>query len=126
MSIRSYVSGAAAAVFVLIGSVAMAQQGTTSGPATGGAVAPSTAIQKQSPATPTQSVGEQAKEGATAAGAPGVTAEPGTQGGPSPQAPRAAPAGEQAREAAPAVGAPGVSAQPGTQGGPPPAPAAPK
>jgi hypothetical protein len=126
MSIRSYLSGAAATVVVLIGSVSMAQQGTTTGPATGADVAPSTAVQKQNPATSTQSVGEQAKEGATAAGAPGVTADPGTQGGPPPQAPRAAPAGEQAKEAAPAIGAPGVSAQPGTQGGPPPAPAAPQ
>ena len=126
MNIPSYVSGAAATVFVLVGSAAMAQQWTTTGPATGADVAPSTAIQKQSPATPAQSVGEQAKEGATAAGAPGVTAAPGTQGGPSPQAPKAAVAGEQAKEAAPAAGAPGVSAQPGTQGGPTPAPAAPK
>jgi hypothetical protein len=126
MNIRSYLSGAAATVFVLVGSASVAQQGTTTGPATGADVAPSTAVQKQSPATATQSVGEQAKEGATAAGAPGVTADPGTQGGPPPQAPKAAAAGEQAKEAAPAVGAPGVSAQPGTQGGPPPAPSAPQ
>src|SRR5215212_5984766 len=108
MSIRSYVSGAAATVFVLVGSASVAQQGTTTGPATGADVAPSTAVQKQSPATATQSVGEQAKEGATSPGAPGVTADPGTQGGPPPQAPNAAAAGEQAKEAAPAVGAPGV------------------
>lgn len=123
MSISHYISGVALIVVLALGPTAMAQQqGTTSGPAAGSAVEPSTAIQKQNTANPTQSVGEQAKEGVTAVGAPGVTAEPGTQGGPPPLTPKPTAAGEQAKEAAPAAGAPGVTALPGTQGGPPPAP----
>src|SRR3954454_22388530 len=108
-----YMLGAALTALLSLGSTAMAQQqGTTSGPAAGNAVQPSTAIQKQNPTIPTQSVGEQAKEGATSVGAPRVTAAPATQGGPPPQALKPAAAGEQAREAAPAAGAPGVTAQP--------------
>ena len=123
MSVSLYISGVVLTVALALGPAAMAQQqGTTSGPASGSTVQPSTAIQKQNPATPTQSVGEQAKEGVTAVGAPGVTAEPGTQGGPPPLTPKPTAAGEQAKEAAPAAGAPGVTALPGTQGGPPPAP----
>jgi hypothetical protein len=122
MSTRLCISVAVLTVVLALGPAAMAQQqGATSGPAAGGAVQPSTAIQKQNPANPTQSVGEQAKEGATAVGAPGVNAEPGTQGGPAPLTPKPTSAGEQAKEAAPAAGAPGVTALPGTQGGPPPA-----
>jgi hypothetical protein len=122
MSVSHYISGVAVTAVLALGSAAMAQQqGTTSGPAAGSAVEPSTAIQKQNPANPTQTVGEQAKEGVTAVGAPGVTAAPGTQGGPPPLTPKPMAAGEQAKEAAPAAGAPGVSAMPGTQGGPPPA-----
>jgi hypothetical protein len=117
-----YMSGVVVTVVLALGPAAMAQQqGTTSGPAAGSAVQPSTAIQKQNPVNPTQPVGEQAKEGATAAGAPGVTAGSGTQGGPPPLAPKPTATGEEAKEAAPAAGAPGVTAHPGTQGGPPPA-----
>jgi hypothetical protein len=75
MNIRSYVSGAAATLFVLIGSASMAQQGTTTGPATGADVGPNTATQKENPAIPPeqargtgQSTGTVSTGGAVGAG----------------------------------------------------------
>ena len=92
MNIHRYLSAAAAVAFVLPMPVALAQQGTTSGPATSSDVAPSTAIQKQNPAIPPDqpkapgdSTGSVSAGGAVGAGAPGSPAQPGTQGGPPPQ-----------------------------------------
>ena len=92
MNILRYLSGAAAIAFVFVMPVAMAQQGTTTGPATSSDVAPSTAIQKQNPAIPPDqpkaagdSTGSVSAGGAVGAGAPGTPAQPGTQGGPSSQ-----------------------------------------
>jgi hypothetical protein len=92
MHIFRSTSAAATIVFLLSTPVAMAQQGTTTGPATGSDVAPSTVIQKQNPAVPPDqpkaagdSTGSVSVGGAVGAGAPGTPAEPGTQGGPPPQ-----------------------------------------
>ena len=92
MNIHRYLPVAAAVTFVLVMPVALAQQGTTTGPATSSDVAPSTAIQKQNPAIPSgqpkaadDSTGSVSVGGAVGAGAPGTPAEPGTQGGPPPQ-----------------------------------------
>lgn len=88
---RSYIAGAVATTFLVFGSAtAIAQQGTTTGPAAGSNVEPSAAAQKQNPTSPSgagsQGTG-QATEGeptggAVSAGAPGATAKSGTQGGP--------------------------------------------
>ena len=67
--------------------LAQQQQGTTSGPAVGTAVVPSTAAQKQNPASPADSEqpgGAAMQQGAAGVGAPGVATKPGPQGGPSP------------------------------------------
>jgi hypothetical protein len=92
MNIHRYLSAAAAIAVLVVAPVAMAQQGTTSGPATSSDVAPSTAIQKQNPAIPPDqpkaaddATGSVSVGGAVGAGAPGTPAEPGTQGGPPPQ-----------------------------------------
>jgi hypothetical protein len=92
MNVSRYLSGAAAVALILVMPVAMAQQGTTTGPATSSDVAPSTAIQKQNPAIPPDqpkaagdSTGSVSAGGAVGAGAPGSPAQSGTQGGPPPQ-----------------------------------------
>jgi hypothetical protein len=92
MNIHRYLSTSAAIAFLVVVPVAMAQQGTTTGPATSSDVAPSTAIQKQNPAIPPHqpkaaddSTGSVSVGGAVGAGAPGTPAEPGTQGGPAPK-----------------------------------------
>jgi hypothetical protein len=92
MNVSRYLLGAAAVALILVMPVAMAQQGTTTGPATSSDVAPSTAIQKQNPATPPDqpkaadgSTGSISTGGAVGAGAPGTPAQPGTQGGPTSQ-----------------------------------------
>ena len=71
---RSLVAVTSAAL--LLGGAAMAQtSGSSSGPATGKGVEPSTAIQKQE--------GRSVEQGnvPTGAGAPGIEAKPGAQGG---------------------------------------------
>ena len=81
MTVRILAASAILLAGVTVGSAVQAQQtgtpssGNTSGPATGGNVQPSTAVQKDNP---------QAHTGAptTAAGAPGATAKPGTEAGP--------------------------------------------
>ena len=79
MSIRSYLAALGFAC-LLIGGVAFAQQpGSTSGPAAGKNVEPSTAIQKENSAT-----SQDRGASSTAAGAPGVEAKPGTEGGRAP------------------------------------------
>jgi hypothetical protein len=79
MSIHSYLAALGSACLLASG-VAFAQQpGSTSGPAAGKNVEPSTAIQKEN------SAGSQDRgASSTAAGAPGVEAKPGTEGGPAP------------------------------------------
>jgi hypothetical protein len=82
------------AAALLLAFPAMAQNtsgsgGSTTGPATGGNVAPSTAVQKENPAS-TAGAGHQgstgqATGGAMGAGAPGMAAKPGSEGGPSPK-----------------------------------------
>src|SRR5918911_1701132 len=93
MKISHYMAGAAAMALLALGPGAMAQQGrpsgqpgSTSGPAAGSPVQPSTAVQKQTPgAAPQGMTGAQAQQGGVGAGAPGVTAKPGTEGGPAPK-----------------------------------------
>jgi hypothetical protein len=82
--ISGYAAGAAAIALVFFGQNAIAQQsptpgqpGSTTGPAAGTIVQPSTAVQKEMP-----TAGAQAQQGGLAAGAPGVTAQPGTEAGP--------------------------------------------
>ena len=89
-------TGAAAglAVALLLSVPAFAQNtggatGSSSGPAAGGNVAPSTAVQKQNQ-TGQMGAGQhgasgQAAGGAMGAGAPGVAAKPGAEGGPAPK-----------------------------------------
>ena len=81
---RILASGAAFGLALGLASSAFAQGANTSGPATGGNVQPSTAVQKDNPSA--QNTGGTTAP-ATAAGAPGTEARPGTQGG-------AAPAGQ--------------------------------
>ena len=93
MRISGYMAGAAAITLLVLGPSAMAQQGSTSGqssstsgPAAGSPVQPSTAVQKQTPgAAPQGTTGAQAQQGGVGAGAPGVAAKPGTEGGPAPR-----------------------------------------
>ena len=93
MRIHTCMAGMAVTVLLAFAPAAMAQggtspQGSTTGPAAGSNVEPSTATQKQNPAaqTTTGSQGSgQATTGAVGAGAPGATAHPGTEGGPSPK-----------------------------------------
>jgi hypothetical protein len=107
MTMNKSLVGATAIAFLVVAPTAMAQQqgtasgqpGTTSGPASGSSVEPST-------------------QGAIGAGAPGATAGPGTQGGPSPTS---SATGSIQPPDAPA--SPGVAAKPGTQGGASPEPA---
>jgi hypothetical protein len=129
MKFHKFLVGAAVTALLGVGPSAMAQQGTasgqpgtTTGPATGSPVEPSTAVQKQGPSA----TGGEAAAGAVGAGAPGVNASPGTQGGPPPTtSPTTAgsiqsPATEAAQGGV-GAGSPGVSAKPGTQGGESPA-----
>jgi hypothetical protein len=79
MSIHSYLAALGSACLLASG-VAFAQQpGSTSGPAAGKNVEPSTAIQKGNSA-----VSQDRGASSTAAGAPGVEAKPGTEGGRAP------------------------------------------
>jgi len=79
MSIHGYLAALGSACLLASG-VAFAQQpGSTSGPAAGTNVEPSTAIQKEN------SAGSQGRGAPSpAAGAPGVEAKPGTEGGGAP------------------------------------------
>ena len=107
MKVKKSLVGAAGSAFLIIASTAMAQQqgtapgqpGTTSGPASGSSVEPST-------------------QGAIGAGAPGATAGPGTQGGPSPSS-----SATGSIQSPDVLASPGVAAKPGTQGGASPEPA---
>jgi EF hand len=93
MKMSGYIAGAAAMTLVVLGPNAIAQQGptpgqpgTTTGPAAGTTVQPSTAIQKETPAGGSRgTAGAQAQQGGMSAGAPGVTAKPGTEAGPAPR-----------------------------------------
>jgi hypothetical protein len=80
-------------VTVLVGCLALApaalaqgtssgQPGSTSGPAVGTNVQPSTAAQKDNDKA--QGTAGQSQGGSVAAGAPGATAKPGTEAGPAP------------------------------------------
>src|SRR4051812_41982585 len=90
MKMSGYIAGAAAMALVALGPNAIAQQGptpgqpgTTTGPAAGSTVQPSTAVQKETPAAGSRgTAGTQAQQGGMSAGAPGVTAQPGTEAGP--------------------------------------------
>ena len=89
MKMSGYVAGAAMALLVL-GPKAIAQQGptpgqpgSTTGPAAGTIVQPSTAVQKETPTAGSRgATATQAQQGGMSAGAPGVTAQPGTEAGP--------------------------------------------
>jgi len=83
MKPRDFAAGVAMAAFLAVGSPAMAQQGSTSGPAVGTNVTPNTAVQKQNP---DQETGGVSPGGAVGTGGPGATAKSGTQGGPAPTA----------------------------------------
>ena len=132
MRIASYL---AATLLLVAGPAAMAQTGSTSGPAAGSDVVPNTAVQKENPANPTTAGpqgGGQGTEGlspggAVSAGAPGSIAKEGTQGGPAPASAGAQGADRATEGVSPGgavgVGAPGSAAKQGTQGGPPPNPA---
>ena len=80
MTVRIVVAAAALLAGLTVGSAVQAQQSNTSGPATGGNVQPSTAVQKGN----TSGQGTTGQTGATgtAAGAPGAEAKPGTEAGP--------------------------------------------
>jgi hypothetical protein len=79
MSIHSYLAALGSACLLASG-VAFAQQpGSTSGPAAGKNVEPSTATQKKNSAEP-----QDRGASSSAAGAPGVEAKPGTEGGRAP------------------------------------------
>ena len=114
MKISHYMAGAAAMALLALGPGAMAQQGSTSGqpgstsgPAAGSPVQPSTAVQKQTPgAAPQGMTGAQAQQGGVGAGAPGVTAKPGTEGGPAPRPDQSAATAE--RESMPGMGQDGM------------------
>ena len=92
MKMSGYVAGAAMALLVL-GPKAIAQQGptpgqpgSTTGPAAGTIVQPSTAVQKETPTAGSRgATATQAQQGGMSAGAPGVTAQPGTEAGPAPK-----------------------------------------
>jgi hypothetical protein len=90
-------AGAGLAAVLLLATPAMAQTsggastGHTSGPAAGGNVTPSTAVQKDNPAGQT-GAGQQGGAGSSSgsamgAGAPGVAAKPGSEAGPATKAP---------------------------------------
>src|SRR3954464_9598082 len=81
MSYANLKAGVALAALLTLSSPAMAQQGSTSGPAAGTPVAPNTAAEKQNP---NQETGGVSPGGAVGAGSPGATARSGTQGGPPP------------------------------------------
>ena len=90
MNMSGYIAGAAAMALFVLGPNAVAQQGptpgqpgSTTGPAAGTTVQPSTAVQKETPTAASRgAAGTQAQQGAMSAGAPGVTAQPGTEAGP--------------------------------------------
>jgi hypothetical protein len=76
MAIRIYLTLCPIA-FVFASGIAFAEQpGSTTGPAAGGNVEPSTTIQKENSGA----------SGSTAAGSPGVEAKPGSEGGKAPEA----------------------------------------
>jgi hypothetical protein len=87
-------AGTGLAVVLMLGGPAVAQNtgnapGNTSGPATGGNVKPSTAVQKDNPAGqmaagPHGGAGQTAA-GSMGAGAPGMAAKPGSEAGPAPK-----------------------------------------
>ncbi len=72
--------------FTLACAVPAFAQGTTSGPAAGGNVAPGGTAQKDGATSPKdqsgQAAGTQMQPGAVSAGAPGVAAKPGSESGP--------------------------------------------
>jgi hypothetical protein len=84
MTVRILAASAILLAGVTVGSAVQAQQagssGSTSGPAAGGNVQPSTAVQKDN--MQSQGAGAHTGAPATAAGAPGATARPGTEAGP--------------------------------------------
>ena len=84
---RIVVSGAILSLALGISSAALAQQSSTSGPATGGNVQPSTAVQKEN--TQAQSTGSAGGSSApaTASGAAGAEGKPGTEAGPAARQP---------------------------------------
>ncbi len=91
MQSKAILTGAALASALLIGSAALAQQtggspGSTTGPAAGGNVQPSTAVQKDT-ASGGSGNSSTAAPGA-AGGAPGVAGKPGNKSGPSERAPK--------------------------------------
>ena len=78
-------AGSMVLAFGLACSVAPAlAQGTTSGPAAGGNVAPGGATHKGKSAASDQTTGTQMQQGNAAAGAPGVAAKRGSESGPPP------------------------------------------
>lgn len=91
MQSKAIVTGAVLASALVIGSAAFAQQtggstGNTSGPAAGGNVQPSTAVQKD---TGSGASGNSATAAPGAAGgAPGVAGKPGNKSGPSERKPK--------------------------------------
>ena len=78
-------AGGALIASLALGQPALAQQrGSTTGPAVGTPVMPSTAVQKESPAATAgsgQSGAAAVRPGAVGVGAPGVAAKPGSEGG---------------------------------------------
>ena len=92
MKMSGYIAGAAAIALLVLGQNAIAQQGptpgqpgSTTGPAAGTTVQPSTAVQKEMPPAASQRARvPRRNKAAMAAGAPGVTAQPGTEAGPAP------------------------------------------
>jgi hypothetical protein len=74
-------------VVILASGAAFAQQhpsGSTTGPAAGGDVEPSTAIQKQNPAIPNAGKQKESGVSGTTAGAPAIEGRPDTQSGKAP------------------------------------------
>lgn len=78
--IRNGLGGGVFAVALACAGAAMAQQqqGTTSGPAAGNTVEPSTATQKKT-------MNKDSQSGSMSSGAPGVAAKPGSESGPAPE-----------------------------------------
>jgi hypothetical protein len=74
-------------IVILASGPAFAQQhspGSTTGPATGGDVEPSTAIQKQNPSIPNAGKQKESGVSGTSAGAPAIEGRPDTQSGKAP------------------------------------------
>jgi len=91
MMTRHFIVGSFLAAGIALAPAAWAQgtssgqPGTTSGPAAGTNVQPSTAAQKENDKT--HGANSQMQGGSVAAGAPGATAKPGTEAGPAAKAP---------------------------------------